>query len=316
MWVYGSGFPKSHNIGKAINKIDGVKFDSKPAEGVGFMKPDSDDWHQTKNMLTQTGESSERAKVWEGWGTALKPAHEPIVVARKPIEAGLTIAENCLKWGTGLNIDGCRVKGSKGDGVWGTSNKTTNPDRKFNASPNMMEYRSEEHRLGRWPANFIIGCDCDTTDGHSAECPCAMLDKQSGTSKSTGGRVGNAGSALNMMGRRFEKGDPGFGDKGGASRFFYCAKASKAERDAGPNKNNHPTVKPVALMRYLVRLVTPTGGVVLDPFLGSGTTGVGAKAEGFDFIGIEKEEEYLKIADARISHQRRGAKLTDFEEAE
>lgn len=222
MWLYGSGFPKSHNL---------------------------------------KGEH-------EGWGTALKPAHEPIVVARKPLIG--TVAANVLKHGTGaLNVDGCRV---------GQRERERHVDEKRVSSfggdaqdyknPNTYPKATSPLPAGRWPANVIL----DEEAG-------AMLDEQEGH---------------------------------GASRFFYCPKASRKEREAGvgalrdsgrsgQRHNNHPTVKPVALMRYLIRLVTPPGGTVLDPFLGSGTTLMAAALEGVDAIGIEREAEYVEIAKARVA---------------
>jgi len=217
-WVYGSGFPKSLNISKAIDKKYGV-------------------------------ESEVEAKQWEGWGTALKPALEPIVLARKPL-AAKTVAENVLQWGVGgLNIDECRVET---EDTW---------------------YNTE----GRFPSNFVHDGSADVV---------GLLPNNS-------------------------------------ARYFYCAKASKKDRDdgldgfnigkvghgnLGPSierfntvgRNTHPTVKPTALMQYLVRLITPPNGIVLDPFMGSGSTGKACMLEGFNFIGIEKEQEYLEIAEARL----------------
>lgn len=266
-----------------------------------------------------TAPATDLARQWQGWGTALKPAFEPIILARKPLIG--TVAENVTRFGTGaLNVDGCRVEGAKGDGVWGTSNASVDPDRKFNASPDGAEYRSEQHPAGRWPANLIL-------DEEAA----AMLDEQSGEQRSgvavrhngvKGGDIGPPGS------KAVGTPDLGYGDTGGASRFFYQAKASRAERNAGLDglperkggikndsgrgysesdpyreilvRNHHPTVKPIDLMRWLVRLVTPPGGTVLDPFTGSGTTGIAAGLEGFEFLGIEREAEYREIAEARL----------------
>jgi len=200
-WVYGSGFPKSLNIGKQNN-----------------------------------------CEAYQGWGTALKPALEPICLARKPIEG--TVAANVLKWGTGaINIDGCRV-GSEEISVHTDPAIYSMTPHKSN-----LDYRNHQ---GRFPANLIH-------DGSDEVVECFPND---------------------------------------AARFFYCAKASKAERNDG---NHHPTVKPLALMRYLVRLVTPPNGTVLDPFLGSGTTAIAAVLEGRDWIGIEREAEYCDIAEARIA---------------
>ena len=227
-WIYGSGFPKSHNL---------------------------------------KGE-------WQGWGTALKPANEPIVLARKPLEG--TVAQNVEEWGCGaLNVDGSRISGKP----WKAHSATGLAETKFFTDGNAKVIEKEPHDQGRWPANVIFD-----------EAAAAML------------------------------GEP--------SRFFYVAKASKYERNAGlegmptkevhrygsgigegidPNapskdKNFHPTIKPLKLMEYLIKLVTPPKGIVLDPFMGSGSTGVAAKKLGFEFIGIEREAEYLEIAKRRIDN--------------
>ena len=312
MWLYGSGFPKSLNIGKAINKIDGVEFEASPAKGVGFMKPDSDDWHQTKNMLTQKGESSERAKQWEGWGTALKPAYEPILVAMKPNEG--TYAENALKHGvSGLNIDGGRI-----DAV-GYTKGGQNTSIAFKTGDKGVKQPRNDGSQGRFPANIIL----DEEAGK-------ILDEQSGVSKSSISKnikrqKRNSNGVFDDKNNGLQNGSTeieGFNDKGGASRFFYCAKAPKVERNKGCeeldskerirqrlagehkntfSKNSHPTVKPLKLMEYLCTLTkTPTGGIVLDPFMGSGTTGIACKLTGRKFIGIEMNEEYMRIAQARI----------------
>jgi hypothetical protein len=320
-WVYGSGFPKSLDVSKAIDKRGGatVGFESfrdavktamnknqisraKLQEALGnFMlshyltagsQPAIPNWrdyqvirdtvglgdvydemfrpeaerevvgqHQTDmgglggERLGQKGgditiAATPEAKQWQGWGTALKPALEPITVARKPLIG--TVAENVLQHGTGaINVDGCRV----GE---------------------------------RWPANFIH-------DG-SEEVMGLFPDTKSGFMR--GGEKASKG--LGMFGGGQSNADT-YGDSGSAARFFYCAKASKRDRDEG---NNHPTVKPTDLMRYLCRLVTPPDGTVLDPFMGSGSTGKAAVLEGFSFIGIEREAEYVAIAQARINHFR------------
>jgi len=328
-WVYGSGFPKSHNISKAINKIDGVSFDEKPASGVGFMNESDDGYNTTKNQLIQSGESSERAKKYEGWGTALKPALEPITVARKPLSEK-TVAQNVLKWGTGgINIDGCRVRTEEKLGRIATAQKEKTS---YSMHDKTQEFNNSDLKGGRFPANLIH-------DG-SDEVVGLFPD-----SKSTTGKRGGQGfhNAFGRPDRDRKDGDvlSGHNDSGSAARFFYCSKASKKDRNEGlegfeevelnnsknkgnlmgsdwivdprhkdggyksavrkPTANNHPTVKPTALMQYLVRLVTPVGGTVLDPFMGSGSTGIGAKLEGFGFIGIELDESYVAIAKARIS---------------
>lgn len=292
MWLYGSGFPKSLDVSKAIDKAAGAE-----REVVGkHQNPkgkQSDGWGH-KETANITAPSTEAAKKWQGWGTALKPAVEPIVLARKPLIG--TVAENVLTHGTGaLNIDASRI------GTDDTRSKSSPTalgkmnDDGWQAKPVIAGSAS-----GRWPANILL-------DEEAA----AMLDEQSGVSKSQGGRIGKKEHGSLAIGAAgvYEKGDPGFGDTGGASRFFYVAKASRAERDFGLERNIHPTVKPVDLVRYLIRLVTPKGGTVLDPFMGSGTTAVAAIGEGVNWIGCEREPEYLAIIEARIAAAQPGMGL-------
>lgn len=321
MWLYGSGFPKSHNIGKSVDKIRGNE-----REGGSVSKREIDGNSYQGNKERYDVEPSKGTSEWEGWGTALKPANEPICVARKPLSEK-TVALNVLKWGTGgINIDGCRVeadnkmiehleKYGNGYGGDGTSMFGTNKETKI--------YGSTE---GRFPANIIL----DEEAGMA-------LDEQSGESKSSKSNMKSAQSGNNDGRYNWNNGDKnnfesvrGHNDKGGASRFFYCPKVSKKERNAGcdeledkviegrdagqderavafkkrptPTKNIHPTVKPISLMAYLVRLVTPPNGIVLDPFMGSGSTGCAAVKEGFRFCGMEMDEEYFKIATKRIEH--------------
>lgn len=251
-----SGFPKSHNISKAIDKMKGVNFEEIPASGVGFMNPKgSGGYNVTKHQLKQIGESSEEAKSWEGWGTALKPACEPICFARKPLSEK-TIAENVLKYGTGaINIDDCRVELFEGDdsrlggkGEWNIRREMS----KYTVSlpPKIMGVSP----LGRFPANIIHDGSEEVLE-HFPELK---------------------------------------------ARFFYCAKASTKERG---EENKHPTLKPFTLMEYLCKLITPSNGTILDPFMGSGTTGIAAVQNGFGFIGIEQNKEYFNIAVARIKHK-------------
>lgn len=249
-WVYGSGFPKSHNL--------------------------KDDW--------------------QGWGTALKPALEPITVARKPLIG--TVAENVLTHGTGaLNVDGCRVacdwQAERGDARLRSGKQVTQDSWQ---GPNTKQAGStcadRVSPQGRWPANLI----------HDGSDEVVGLFPKTAPSKA----AARGGSNPNPMdwgnGRSDGQIVKGHNDNGGnAARFFYCAKASKADREA--NKN-HPTVKPTALMQYLCRLVTPPGGTVLDPFMGSGSTGKAAMLEGFQFIGIEREAEYVAIARERIESRK------------
>ena len=221
-----------------------------------------------------------------GWGTALKPAWEPICLARKPLDG--TVAANMEAHGSGaLNIDACRIEGNM-DGVWGSSNKTTNPARTFNASPGKEDYRTEAHPAGRWPANIIHdGSDEVLAAFPDAPGAFAPVGPQYGPKKAVNVYNGSGPREQTQI----------HGDSGSAARFFYCAKATSAERGEG---NNHPTVKPVDLMRWLCRLITPPGGTVLDPFAGSGSTLIAADAEQFDAIGCELSADYAAIAERRI----------------
>lgn len=292
MWVYGTGFPKSVNIAKAIDKNLGapVKVGKafKVAGEYGNRNlRDSEPQGPERDAMRHTA-VTEEARAWEGWGTALKPAHEPIVVARKPLIG--TIIENVLTFGTGgMNIEASRITIIQGD-----EPKAGNRTATFGTQETQSGGDGSggwEAASGRWPANFIH-------DGSQE-----VLDLFPDLGKSTGGRIGkkSMGSVdIGPVGNYFS-GDPGFGDSGSAARFFYCAKANKKDRNQGLEvSNQHPTVKPTDLMRYLCRLVTRPGGTVLDPFMGSGSTGKACAYEGFSFIGVDQSEEYVKIANARI----------------
>ena len=242
-----------------------------------------------------TAPATPAAQQWQGWGTALKPAHEPIVVARKPLIG--TVAANVLTHGTGaLNIDGCRIAALPGDVA---SVKGTKRSGGILGVSSPREDYSEPHFAGRWPANVILD-----------ESQAAALDAQSGVSNSSDRPRHNTAEAQNrtvsMGGTSSDWITSGHNDSGGASRFFYCPKANKKER---PNVDGvaHPTVKPLKLMEYLCRLVTPPGGTILEPFSGSGTTIEAALNEGFNVIGIEMTDEYLPLIMARI--ERHGEKL-------
>ena len=284
MWIYGSGFPKSMNIGKAVDKIQGNE-----REVVETTNSRDRTKHNANTIFTGQNVSgwndSKGNSPWEGWGTALKPAHEPIVMARKPLSEK-TVVDNVLEWGTGgINIDDSRV------GVIELKQYTGTKKPKSLSNTNIYgdyNYKKSDQPLpdSRFPANVIF----DEEAGK-------ILDEQSA-----------------------------------ASRFFYCPKASKKDRNEGldefekkqqdlsrkegnPGGNNprnrglnkrqnyHPTVKPTNLMLYLIRLVTPKSGITLDPFMGSGSTGKAAIRGGFNFVGIEREEEYFKIANARIKNE-------------
>jgi DNA modification methylase len=451
-WVYGSGFPKSLDVSKAIDKNNGRKFEDTFAlgkhirerrEAVGLSRVEVNSWFgyksgiqhweaqdlnnaqpptqvdylilkerlglsdefdqlvarieaereivgEKKNAMAGwnmdgttkfvdrdiTAPSTPEAQQWQGWGTALKPALEPIVVARKPLIG--TVAENVLTYGTGgLNIDASRIgidpndKNGFRSGVYSAKNESNSS---WEVKENGSDYVKEQHPQGRWPANLILSHaeSCQPTgktiksktgagkrtatfgtqdtqsggdgsggwSGYEYEtevyecvegCPVKTLDEQSGTSKSPKPYAAEGYKETSMFGVGGVNHAKEFGDSGGASRFFYVAKASKRDRNEGlehlpleqvafgghgnnepdgmtqqlvhaPRQNFHPTVKPTALMQYLVKLVTPPGGTVLDPFTGSGSTGKAAILEGFDFIGIELTEDYWPIIEGRLKH--------------
>ena len=298
MWIYGSGFPKSLNIGKAIDKKLGNK-----RESLGMYDPRSlqDGANRTEraigNQQVANYESSmvERTKgnsEWEGWGTALKPAHEPIVMARKALSES-SIVDNVLKHGTGgINIDGCRIEGE-------VNRPPTNPSFRDVAKEALA-------RGGLDKLSF----------GQDRDRPIERK-KVIRKSRNENGVWTNENSGMKAEGTQYADADPKGrfpanvmhdGLETEWAKFFYCPKTSKSERNSG-DKNTHPTVKPIKLMKYLCRLVTPKGGTVLDPFMGSGSTGMAAKDEGFDFIGIEKEKEYFEISESRIN---RFAPLANF----
>jgi len=261
-----------------------------------------------------TTPATDAARTWDGWGTALKPAHEPIVLARKPLVG--TVAANVMQFGTGaLNIDATRVGSDAG---WSYPNGAggSEPHHMERGEPKGNGADQRQSTSGRWPANLILTHAPDCATECVAGCPVAALNTQSGTTKGTA-RTGPPGGSTFGGGAMNADTGTWFGDSGGASRFFtttewdpdidvpflYVAKPSRRERNAGLGdlKAIHPTVKPVALMRHLVRLVTPPGGTVLDPFLGSGTTAVAATLEGFDWIGCELTDDYLPIIQARVA---------------
>ncbi len=396
MWVYGSGFPKSHNIGKAVDKQGGNllgkevadlvkkkrleiglstiqlaelgKFYGKTNHGgsvsnwetgrgritpeqfnklieilnlennpiietkrevIGKQTNDNNfrfyssgryQWNTEGQKRKESIDITKGNSEWEGWGTALKPAHEPIVMARKPFKG--TVVNNVLEWGTGgINIDASRIGTEKLTNKGMSSLGVMHDD-------NWKSKKVENEVEGRFPANIIF-------DEEAGE----ILDEQSGISKSGKSRgltPTKARSWKNSSIQGINRID--HDDKGGASRFFYCPKTSKKDRNEGldefetkqtvgggggignyendvnsssgkygsekaPSKNNHPTVKPTDLMLYLIRLVTPERGTTLDPFMGSGSTGKAAVRGGFDFIGIEREKEYIEIAKARIKYE-------------
>jgi len=265
MWLYGSGFPKSLDVSKAIDKAAGAerqvvgervqapKFNVATSGGTntGYNRRCEEGAPPT---FAVTAPATDDARRWSGWGTALKPAHEPICMARKPLVG--TVAANVLRYGTGaLNIDGCRV-GRDTDDVsgWSQTGSKASENRAMSGCNYARDAKPDAE--GRWPANVLHDGSDEATEG--------LRD---------------------------------------AARYFYTAKASGEDRDemlGDVPKNVHPTVKPTDLMRYLVRMVTPPAGLVLDPFTGSGSTGRAAMLEGMRFVGCELSPEYAEIARARI----------------
>lgn len=416
-WVYGSGFPKSLSISKQLDKMTGKerKVIGKVrrwgnAAGKGRAGQYANQYESSikgaEKFDNITAPATEAAKKWDGWGTALKPAHELILVARKPLSEP-NVASNVLKWGCGgINVDGCRIslygeKPPSGSGKNDAFRRLEGREDRWKGSNNL-----QTPPQGRWPANFLLshseGCvrrggkrikpsnprgsvsfsngkttahegwrrkahqkyeKCETPSRINPDgletvedwdcvegCPVKLLDGQSGMLKS--GRLEpwhkDGGKTVSVYGEYKGRAIPeqGFGgDTGGASRFFktfeyepfhYCAKASRRERNEGLENpglqfkhgttlrkientstkgNNHPCVKPVKLLRYLCRLVTPPKGTVLDPFMGSGSTGIAACEERLNFVGMEMERDYFEIAEARIKHARKKklkTKLTEF----
>ena len=299
MWLYGTGFPKSLNISKAIDKAAGAKrriVGSKIGRPGYSLKANDTKNHNRKSYSKFTDAekeceittpSTKSAKEWDGYGTALKPAWEPIIVAMKPLDG--TFAENAQRHRVaGLNIDMCRVETDRRPLRVAENRGLNRSTYEGGASKQGGSKAVGETSQGRWPANLVL----DKAAG-------AMLDEQSGERPSGATRPykqkHNASSYSVTSGMATHT-KPA--DSGGAARFFYCAKASKSERGKG---NNHPTVKPLKLMEYLCLLTrTPKGGIVLDPFMGSGTTGIACRNTKRSFIGIEKRREYFKIAKHRI----------------
>jgi len=298
MWLYGSGFPKSLDISKALDKAAGAEREVVGRRSQPDIRGDS---YQNRQRHGKTGNveildtvpATELAKRWDGWGSSLKPAWEPIVLAMKPLDG--TFAQNVLRHGVGgMNIDASRIgigKGGRRDGEK-TAEKRYADRGATNFAPTPGPRGGDAK--GRWPANLIL-------DEPAGE----MLDRQSGVTKS-GAMKRQVGPYPGENATGFLRGHSGphnqHGDSGGASRFFYCAKASKRDRTCdGRVENTHPTVKPRSLMEYLCRLVTPPGsGVILDPFMGSGSTGIGALMTGNRFLGIELEPESFETARQRI----------------
>ncbi|MFA5719493.1 MAG: DNA methyltransferase [Acholeplasmataceae bacterium] len=337
-WLYGSGFPKSHDISKAIDKMMGAEREvvgsykgavqNNDSVGGGFNASKDADEHG-RTTVNITAPSTDEAKQWQGWGTALKPALEPIVMARKPLDG--TVAQNVLKWGVGgINIDECRVAtdddiGARYDSSFQEGNSQFVSETATKSGKRMSIKKPNNINLGRFPANVI----------HDGSDEVVSLFPETNPS-SSGGISSGRNFGQNYDDESIKKlPRTGHDDNGGsASRFFYTAKASQEERNFGLSgfedkvsehnsggigrktsvekrihmsgtnapkmKNIHPTVKPIELMRYLVKLVTPKNGICLDLYLGSGTTAIACEMEKFSWIGIELMPEYAEIAKSRI----------------
>ena len=327
-WNYSSGFPKSHNISASIDKMYGHPNRGRAIPTASsYQACDVDqDNKLTSNPVGPYEPKTDEAKQWQGWGTALKPSQEFIAVARKPLDG--TVANNILEWGTGgMNIDATRVPMSDEDyeklssGVERIREKGGTMGNSWKNSSDLSG-ANPVNPAGRWAANFIH----DGSQEVLELFPDVKGSKGSGLTKSDARSWKNKSTeGINRI---------GYDDSGSAARFFYCPKASKKDKEEGldnfeeriqaatygdigpmegnprkPNtghiqriRNHHPTVKPTELMKYLCRLVTQPSGIVLDPFMGSGSTGKAAILEGFRFIGCELDEEYLAIAEARIKH--------------
>ena len=286
MWIYGSGFPKSHNVGLSIDKELGHPDRGHRIATASRVHPDGT-IEPNGEVIPSYVTKSDEAKPWEGWGLNLKPAHEPIVVARKPISEK-NIAKNVLKWNTGgINVDGCRIELNENEDI----SVQRDGKRILDTLGQGWGFKSVSRgNEGRFPSNLIF-------DDVAAE----ILDQQSGIIKTRNKLKGTVSSNT------------------GASKFFYCPKPSKKEKEEGleffesasckegnkTRKNTHSTVKPLKLMQYLIRLVTPKGGITIDPYFGSGTSGISTLKEdnNYKFIGIEKEKEYFDIAVARCQFE-------------
>jgi site-specific DNA-methyltransferase (adenine-specific) len=298
--LFGSGFPKSMDISKAIDKIEGVQREKIIATGSLHKNRNlnDDNWNKIgmeKPMMDSNNPITPDAKKWNGWGTSLKPAVEVWWLARKPI-GEKTVAENVLKWGTGgINIDECRIPtsenlngGAYSKGEYDTTNKVLELGLKRQEG----QYKQP---IGRFPANLIH----DGSDVVLKEFEKYGESESNIRTPSNDSLAGN-GITHGKMARLLSF--DGYTDNGSPARFFYCAKASKNERDTGIDGMYHPTVKSLALMEYLIKLITPPNGIVLDMFAGSGSTLVASKKLCCDFIGIEINSEYCKIAQKRLAY--------------
>ena len=298
-WIYGSGFPKSHNISKAIDKAAGAERKVVGTKTTGAMNSRSGaevnrsgEWAVGQTVVPITESATPEAQQWDGWGTALKPACEFFTLARKPLSEK-TVAENVLKWGTGgINVEGCRVGVVENDDIIKKNPHTKGgfghkDARIYGKSDGADEYDPSQ---GRFPANVIHDGSQMVLDLFPESKDGVAVGKNRSKNNHSGNKIYGKRNADTKV--------VGYGGHGSAARFFYCAKSSKKERGEG---NTHPTVKPIALMRYLCRLITPPNGLVMDPYCGSGSTGIAALHEGFNFMGIEIDADYCELANKRIN---------------
>lgn len=336
IWAYGGGFPKSANVSKMIDKQAGAE-----REVIGTRihapKGKTSSYGEFVGNSDDTAPATDEAKEWDGFGTALSPSHEPIVLARKPLEKGLTIAQNVLKWGTGaLNIDGCRVGTREAnESGWSQTGSKAGENTSLSGANYAREPKSEVG-LGRWPSNLLLANVPDVIGLFPANAKSGKMTPNH--KRHTGGQ--NQGDV-------YGKFDPDYplketiGDSGSASRYFfradllpieqdelnlpihvkvfYCSKPSKYERNLGKETDDsHETVKPVALMHHLVTLVTPPNGICCDPFLGSGTTGIAAMlaGENIQFRGCEMTDKYIPIATNRIKNWKHYRQFVEAKKAE
>jgi DNA modification methylase len=325
VWAYASGFPKSLDVSKAIDKAAGAEREVLGHESRHINRPATERWsksaverdgyglpgeEQGGGMFAITAPATPDAEKWQGWGTALKPAWEPIVMARKPLRG--TVAANVLAHGTGaLNIDGTRIATTEAERAWMEATARPNQETSGWGSNQGTSMRApagfSAPVQGRWPANVIL-----TDPIFDGDTPGVVGGGEAGDfTRGRYAKPDRVADAAMFAGGRLDAGNT-YGDSGTYSRFFLIPKAARSDREpvlGGLPENVHPTVKPVDLMRHLVRLVTPPGGIVLDPFLGSGTTALAAEMEGFEWVGIEKEAEYVAIAEARLNGTQRGMAL-------
>ncbi len=304
MWLYNTGFPKSHDVSRGIDKEldmederEVIATEERYNEPSGLVKAGRGSEAREKITREITAPASMEAKKWDDWGTALKPAYEPIVMAQKPLSED-TIAENVLRHSVGaINIDGCRLP-TEDDTQRKVGDRQTGTYDEVGGMFEKGEYEGMKaggHEGGRWPTNLMLD-----------ERASVLLDNQGGKTKSkvrepTGGSQSSNRVAMGEV-TTPDTSKRGYNDSGGISRYFYSPKPHSNEKNIGCEDNYHPTVKPIELISYLIRLVTPEDGKVMDPFLGSGTGAIAALLEDKKFVGIELDEEKAELSKKRVKH--------------